>query len=671
MQQRKSPKFPATFLLVSAIFLTVGFAHAQSDAEQVGAILKEELLPPQVAFFEMKDYIVRHVANPPSTTSADKWTAEAKRLREHLLNDIAFHGWPHEWVDSPPKFEDLGVFATEKGYRLRKLRYEIVPGFQSTAILYEPENLQGKMPAVLNVNGHHVAMGKAIEHKQKRCITFAQHGILALSLEWMGMGELNQKENEHWFGAHMDLVGTHELGLFILAMRRGLDYLYDHPNVDRTRIGMTGLSGGGWQTLELSALDERVAAAAPVAGFMSIKARMEIPQPGDDVEQFATDAFKGRDYPYLVAMLAPRPALILHNAEDDIAFRAPIAKPLNYDAVKPIFNLYGKEDALTWYENADLPTHNYQLENRTQVYHFFSKAFNLPAFDEDPSIGAELKSYQELEVGLPKDNLTILGLAKKMASGFTRTPIPSEPSARTSWASSEREKLHHVVRMAPVKIADSWRVLNTKDKGVESLSYLFRMENGLSADGVWLEAIQHPSRSAATIVLDDRGKKEAGATVSDRVNRGERVLALDLTFTGDAWPPGDKNSPPRSADYVQVLHGLGERPLGMEAAQLIEIAHWVQAHPGVERLRLECTGIRNQVTGLVAAALEPGLFSEVVIHEGMKSLGYLLAKPVEFFQAPELFCLDLYKEFDLDRLEAIAGPTKVNTEHYVEDSVKE
>jgi len=48
-----------------------------------------------------------------------------------LLQEVVFHGWPDEWVNSPPKFEDIGVIETGQGYRLRKLRYEIVPGFQS------------------------------------------------------------------------------------------------------------------------------------------------------------------------------------------------------------------------------------------------------------------------------------------------------------------------------------------------------------------------------------------------------------------------------------------------------------------------------------------------------------------------------------------------------------
>jgi hypothetical protein len=208
-------------------------------------------------------------------------------------------------------------------------------------------------------------------------------------------------------------------------------------------------------------------------------------------------------------------------------------------------------------------------------------------------------------------------------------------------------------------------VANTENKGVETKSYLFETSHnqagqigqaGLSANGVWLKAIESPAGAPVTIVLKDKGKNTAGVEVSDAVNRGEQVLALDLLFTGDAWKDVDVSS------YAQILDATGDRTIGLEAGQLIVIAHWMSGVGGGGKMRLESTGIRNQVVAQIAAALEPDLFSEMVIHEGMPSLGPLLGKPVTFQEAPDLFCLDLYKGFDLDRLTVMAAPTKVSVE---------
>jgi hypothetical protein len=461
-------------------------------------------------------------------------------------------------------------------------------------------------------------------------------------------------------------VGANELGLFFLEMRRGLDYLYDHPNVDRNRLGVTGLSGGGWQTITISSLDERVKVAVPVAGFSSIDTRLEVRQYGDlgDVEQSAPDSLDGQDFTHLIAMMAPRPTLLAYNAEDDCCFRAPLVKPLLFDGTTPFFRLYGKEDSLEWHENRDPGTHNYDLDNRQAAYRFFSKHFNLPVIESEIPVGQEIKSYDELAVGLPTDNLTILGLARKLGSEITRPPVPLDPATKTAWAASERQKLSAVVRYKPVHLARLWTLANTKSKGVETKSYLFEMNNGLSANGVWLKAIETPEKNPLTIVLHDRGKKAAGVEVSDRVNRDEQVLALDLLFMGDSWKEAGKEVEPYL--YAQIFDGFGDRPLGVEAAQLIEIAHWVRGLVGVSKVRLECTGIRTQTVAAVAAALQPDLFDALVVHEGMPSLGFLLQVPVTFQEAPELFCLDLYKDFDLDRLTAMASPTQVTVEKYVE-----
>jgi hypothetical protein len=218
----------------------------------------------------------------------------------------------------------------------------------------------------------------------------------------------------------------------------------------------------------------------------------------------------------------------------------------------------------------------------------------------------------------------------------------------------QRAKLVEVLRYQPVRIDRPWGVATKRGAGIDATSYLFEMTNGLCANAVLARALGCPDNAPVTLILNDRGKKEAAAQIATHMNQGEQVLAVDLLFIGDAW-----QKIPASA-YAQTIHGLGERSLGLMAAQLIEIARWMEQRSGVGQLRIESTGLRSQTAALVASAVQPGLFSEITVREGIRSLQYVLDTPVEFSQAPELFCLDLLKYFDLDRLEAIAQGTKVS-----------
>ena len=646
----------ASFWVLLAV-VSVVRAQAQSRTQDLAPILKQELLPPAVAQYQLRQYILHRIAHISPPSSAAEWSVESKRLRERILSDVVFHGWPKEWVNAPPRFEEVAVIPGN-GYRMRKFRYEIVPGFQSVAILYEPLNLKGKVPAILNTNGHVGPPGKSVEYKQKRCITFARNGILALNLEWLGFGELGQEWNQHWYGGHLDLVGTHELGLFYLAMRKGLDYLYDHPNTDRARLGMTGLSGGGWQTIVLSSLDERVRVAVPVAGFSSFEPRVEAKKYGDigDVEQSATDLFDGRDYPWLTALMAPRPTLLVYNAEDDACFRSTVVKPGVFDAIRPFFAVYHKQDEFEWHENRDPGTHNYQLDNRQAAYSFFSRQFGIPPIQEDPAISSEYRSFGELAVGLPQDNLTIVGLARKLAGQINHGALSSDPSLRDA----ERTKLRGIVRYHPASLERAWTLGVTKHLSVETKAHLFTMADGLASNAVWLRAVGTADTAPATIILNDQGKQASAAGAAARLNLAEQVLVVDLPFTGDAWHQDTTWMFEHTWLLEQNLYATGDRPLGIEVAHLIALANWIK-NQSAGKVRLETTGLRNQVVALIASALEPSLFSEVVIRSGMPSLHYLIDKPAKYEDTPDLFCLDLYKFTDLDRLAALAAPTIVKS----------
>ena len=261
---------------------------------------------------------------------------------------------------------------------------------------------------------------------------------------------------------------------------------------------------------------------------------------------------------------------------------------------------------------------------------------------------------------MPPDNLTILGLARKLAGGITRVEAPSDAAQRAAWRDSERQKLRDTVRYNPVTVKEPWLIANTNHSEVESLSYRFEMSNGLSSVGVWLKGTEAKGAAPLTIVLDDEGKKAAASEqwdrvseIGDRLDRGEQVLALDLLFTGDA-------APDQPRDLIsEMLAAAGDRPLGLEAAQLAGIARWARQQFEPARIRIETTGLRSQLEALVSSALNPDLFSEVASHHGVESLRYLFDKPVHYEDAPDVFCLDLYRNFDIDRLSAIAEPAKV------------
>ncbi len=572
---------------------------------------------------------------------------------------MAFHGWPREWVESAPRFEQVGVIETTHGYRIRKLRYEIVPGFMSTALLYEPDKITGRAPAIVNLIGHEPE-GIAVEYEQKRCINFAKRGIVALNLGWMEFGELSQPGNDHDYGAHLDLVGSNAFGLFYLAMRRGLDYLASLPQVDPTRLGATGLSGGGWQTVMLGAMDPRVAVSVEVAGLGSRESNLTTPRDTYEIEEDAPDLMQGIDYPEFIAMRAPRPTLLIHNAVDSCCFRAPLVRPYIYDNVKPFFQMYGVPNNLGWHENFDPGVHNYQLDNRTQAYRFFTEHFHLPVAENEIFSDSEIRDAQELAIGVPADNLTILSLAKKLAGKIDREPMPAPGTGRDVWTQSKRKKLQSVVRYKPASISQAFRMTNSKGQDFETLSYRFDLSNGLSTTGMWFKQDNSPQVEPVTIVLNDKGYKAAGQDVFDQLSSGHEVLALDLLFIGADMP-----EVPDSSDWELLVDSSGERSLGLQVAQLLAVAHWLRATNGTTNIQVETDGIRNQVIALVAAAIEPDTFTQVTSRNAMKSLSYLLEKPVTLRSAPELFCLDLYKYFDVDSFSAIASPAIITQKSFV------
>src|SRR5262249_33456187 len=146
-------------------------------------LLGRPILNPRQVLLELQEYLDARVPRMPALGSVAEWERGAERLRADVLSRVVFRGEAAAWRDAPAKVEWLDTIPGGPGYRIKKLRYEVVPGLWVPALLYEPEKPAGRVPAVLNVNGHD-ANGKAAAYKQLRCINLAKRGLLALNVEW-------------------------------------------------------------------------------------------------------------------------------------------------------------------------------------------------------------------------------------------------------------------------------------------------------------------------------------------------------------------------------------------------------------------------------------------------------------------------------------------------------
>jgi hypothetical protein len=219
-----------------------------------GPLTGQILVGHDTGALQIRGFLKRRIPPLKLPPDLDLWSRESAALRKKILEAVIFKGIPPAVREARPTVLQGETLDTGHGYLIRKLAYEGYPGIWIPALLYLPKELKGKVPAILNPNGHEPA-GKAVPYKQIRCINFAKRGMIALSYDWPGYGQLKRGGNDHRDdtnalvahnnAAYLDLCGQSGVGVFYLIARRGLEVLLSLPNVDSRRVGMTGLSGGG------------------------------------------------------------------------------------------------------------------------------------------------------------------------------------------------------------------------------------------------------------------------------------------------------------------------------------------------------------------------------------------------------------------------------------------
>jgi dienelactone hydrolase len=633
------------------LLIALTAAPACGDELTVKAALARAIIGPRQSLIDLQDYLEPRVPKVPDVKAFAEWEGVATRLRQDILDKVVLSGAAKKWQAAKLGVEYLGSFPGE-GYKVRKLRYEAVPGLWIPALLYLPDKLAGKVPVALAVNGHD-GNGKAAKYKQIRCINLAKRGMIVLNVEWFGMGQLRVPGNQHGCMNQLDLCGTSGLAPFYLSMSRALDVLLAQPHADTERVAVSGLSGGGWQTIVISSLDTRVTLANPVAGYSGFRVRLRdhFKDLGDS-EQTPVDLATLADYTHLTALRAPRPTLLTYNAKDDCCFEAGYALPPLLAAAGPIYRLAGKKAALRSHVNHDPGTHNYEKDNRQAFYRMIGDFFypGDKAFDANEiPCDKEVKAPAELNVELPKDNATFNTLALALAKDLPRGgELPVEAKAARAWQAAKRRQLGEVLRVPAltVKAAETAR---TESKGMTATFWNLRLGEKWSVPVVELVRGK-PAKT--TIVLGDGGRQGCAASAERLLAAGQRVLAVDPFYFGEARLES------RDWLFALLVSCVGDRPLGLQAAQLVSVARWSRERHGAP-VDVLATGPRTSLVALAAAALEEKAIAGVEVEGSRASLHEVIRENRTVDQMPEVFCFGLLEVADVKQLAALVAPRPV------------
>ena len=456
--------------------------------------------------------------------------ADAERrkqsVREKILKTIG--GLPNYKGPLNPRV--TGRLRNES-FTIEKVIYESLPGFFVTANLYRP-NQPGRYPGVLLQSGH-IQEGKP--ESQRVAANLAAKGFVVLAFDPIGQGEREQTysrqlggvvaggaTNEHLQAETQSLlIGAGVARYFIWDAMRSLDYLTSRPEVDASRIGAVGCSGGGALTTYIGALDPRVKAVASACSTNSFRMMFARPvSKGEFHAEMGLPGFlaQGLDTADLVELAAPKPWIIL--ATEDDFFTPDAAKPV-YEEARRWYGLYGAEDKVRLFVGPG--PHGMPLETREIIYEFMIRWLKdgHGDFHEQP---VHLYTNVELLVtpsgrvedtpGSRKVYQLILddfrarkrqGTGSELVAELRRLKIPSEGAAPEMTVLEE------------AKVQDIRRV-----------SVRFESEPGVEIEGK-LYIPPSPGRKPAVLLVADRT-----ASFGEKIARSGRVV-LELEPRDSPW----------------------------------------------------------------------------------------------------------------------------------------
>jgi dienelactone hydrolase len=604
-----------------------------TDLVSVGALSSATAAQTQLDVFAAFD--------PPQTTQAPPAATRAS-----LRSVLSAHPVSRAWRDHvPPEPAAIDV-VTFDDFDVSIVHLELLPETFVPAVLYRPTTTTGPAPAVLALNGHSDTVSKL--DVQRRAIHLVKRGFAVLQLEWYGQGQLDVPGQSHAHLSLHELCGVPSHAAFVWSAIHAVDVLERLPGIDPTRLGAVGLSGGGFQTLWLAALDERIQWANVVAGVAAYRDRAELFSALGDQEQAPTDLYLDVDYIDLVGLVAPRPLLLTYNSDDKWFPAEPCLNTL-VDGAAPRYADLGATGRLHAFVSHNPGSHVMRTEAFEALFRFINAerlatdvVSEIAAFVDD-----DVLSVDALTADLRLDNPTLIDLADTICEGLPRDGALPGPDVLSPWAVSRRRTLSEVLRVPERSLI--WPVQRGQTvQGAAVTAYL-----GDVADMAFsVVLVVPPDAERLVLLLADDGRAGALDRAQAHLDDGDAVAIVSPPHIGDATVGTDA--------WLTLLmeQAIGRRPLGMQARALLDTGVQLAQETGLP-VAIDATGPRTSLLALVAAALEPSLFQEVRVAGALASFRRLLDGETPFHAAPEWLSFGMLEHFEVEQLVAMAAPTAI------------
>ncbi|WP_276501033.1 sugar phosphate isomerase/epimerase family protein [Terrimonas pollutisoli] len=388
----------------------------------------------------------------------EEWEQRKADLRPCLKEALQLTHLPAS-PNSKPIITAKRIFD---GYTVENIAIEILPGVWINGSLYKPLRYKGKIPVILNPDGHWEKQRYRADC-QYRCAALAKMGAMAFSYDLFAWGEslLQFKPEDHRRSLAMTIQA--------LGAIRILDYLLAQNDADTNRVGMTGGSGGGSHTVLMTALDDRIKVSAPVVSLSSYfyggcpcESGMDIHACGDRTDNVE-----------IAAMAAPRPQLIVSDG-GDWTDKMP---EHDFPYLQKMYSWYGKQQNVN---NVHLPDekHDFGINKRIAVYEFMAK-----------HLGLNLKAIQDATGKYDESKITIEPEKSLYVFGDNGGELPAH--AVKGFENLERVFANEIEKARPTGSSGRARTNQRYKIGLIDLMLLKRQKPGaitltaqLKADGV-------------------------------------------------------------------------------------------------------------------------------------------------------------------------------------------